>query len=160
MHGLDYGFKSCFVHVNSEAVAGHVPVYVTEQIIRKEMFKIRHNTKIKAKDCESTEEDKSENSRRSERSYYSRLRVAALIVMCSNVTALLHAFHQNVLVVKYCFLCGVHGKCRVSGEGAGRSEQRRYYYLNYAVSIDSAIVCKGPKTCVKKATRERKGGVR
>ena len=136
-------------------MAGHVPVYVTEQIIRKEMLKIRHHAKVKAQDCESTEEDKSGNSRRSERSYYSRLRLAALIVMCSNVTALLLAFHQNVLVVKYCFLCGVHGKCRVSGEGAGRSEQRRYYYLNYAVSIDSAIVCEGPKTCVKKATRER-----
>ena len=35
-------------------------------MIKKEMLKIRHHAKIKAKDCESTEEDKSGNSRRSE----------------------------------------------------------------------------------------------
>ena len=29
------------------------------------------------------------------------------------------------------------------------------YYLNYAVSIDSAIECEGAKTCVKKPKRER-----
>ena len=56
--GGQYYLSNCSPLYKREAAAGHVPVCVTQQIIRKEMSKIRHHAKIKAKDCESTEEER------------------------------------------------------------------------------------------------------
>ena len=56
--GGPYYLSNCNPLYKREAAAGHVPVCVTQQIIRTEMLKIRHHAKIKAKDCESTEEER------------------------------------------------------------------------------------------------------